>query len=742
MEGEVRIAVTDPDGQSVAGALVRLAARNPEFAASTKTGALGLARFSRLPLGRYRLNVTRDGFETWTGQIDVRSAVPREIAVQLQVGAIRTQMTVSGAAPLLDRAQPLLVMHANRSQLEETAGSTLDRALVDVITTMPGWLLESGAVLHPRGSEYDTQYVIDGMPLYDNRSIAFAPAFENEEFEQINVITAGIPAEYGRRLGGVIALDTRRQGTLGHATEASYQRGSYSTLAGEAAHSFRTATTAASLRTHGGWTDRYLDPPSLDNFTNRASAAGVDSRLDRHLTPAGRLNLYFRSNRTNFLVPNDPTQQEAGQRQDRRSAETAGQVHYQHTFSPGAIGSVRAMVRDISARLWSNPLATPVHIDQDRGFREAAIIASSSLEREYHSIKFGGDFRSASIHEQFDLARDIDFRGRRRSSASSAFVQDYVRWGAFAANIGLRVDRYSLFETENAASPRLAASYFLPKANLLLRASYDRVFQPAPIENLLFSTAAASLDIEGVEGALAVPASRGNFFEVGFRKPLGNVLRFDASHYWRRFRNYSDDDVFFNTGIGFPISFDRAEVRGTELRLDMPRRRGVSAFASYSNMIGHATSPVTGGLFIEGGEALQLRDLARRFPITQDQRNTFAGQLRVQPHPRFWLSTAARYGSGLPFESDDDADTGGGEDEFPQQLLHRVDFSRGRLRPNFSLNLSAGVRVMEAEGATVSMQFDVRNLTDRLNLINFSGVFSGTAIAPGRQASFQLRARF
>ena len=40
------------------------------------------------------------------------------------------------------------------------------------------------------------------------------------------------------------------------------------------------------------------------------------------------------------------------------------------------------------------------------------------------------------------------------------------------------------------------------------------------------------------------------------------------------------------------------------------------------------------------------------------------------------------------------------------------------------------------------LQFDMRNATDRLNVINFSGLFSGTALAPGRQIGLQLKMRF
>ncbi|MEZ5399759.1 MAG: TonB-dependent receptor [Bryobacteraceae bacterium] len=755
MEAELRVHVSDPAGEVVAGASVHLASRTPGFSASALTDPEGVARLLRLPVGLYSITVRAGGFEEWSGAVEVRSAIPQKVDVKLVLGAVRSTVDVAATAPVLDPAQPLPMIEAGRGQMDLAAGTTLGRSTIDIVTTMPGWLLEANAVLHPRGSEYDTQYVVDGMPVYDNRSIGFAPPFDNGEFERVNVLTAGIPAEFGRRLGGVIALDTRRQGTPGQSTEAWYQRGSFGSVEGMVSQGYRARRWAASGRLHGGWTDRYFDPPSLDNFTNRASAGGVDTRLDRDVGAAGRLNLYFRSNRTNFLVPNDPEQQEAGQRQDRRSSESAGQVHYQHTFSSHAAGAVRAMVRDLSASLWSNPLATPVHVDQDRGFRESAIIGSATVEGEHHTVKFGGDWRGTWLHERFALAEPddlphlaIDFAQRRRGTMASAFVQDYVRWGHFAANIGFRADRYSLFDTESAVSPRLAVSYFVPKANLLLRAAYDRVFQPAPIENILLSSAAPSLDIEQIEGGLPVPASRGHFFEVGFRKALGNLLRFDATRYWRRFHNYSDDDVFFNTGIGFPIAFDRAEIEGSEFRLEMPRWRGVSGFASWSNMIGRARSPVTGGLFIEGGEAEELRDDVVSFPITQDQRNTFAGEIRLEPHRRVWTSAGIRYGSGLPFEAagdDDDAESesdSGSDDSIPAGILERVNFERGRLRPNFSLNLSAGVRVMEAEGRLVSLQADVRNVTDRLNVINFSGLFSGAAIAAGRQVSFQLRARF
>jgi outer membrane cobalamin receptor len=751
MEGELRISVRDPAGQPVASR-IELAARNPQFFAAAQADTAGEAVLRRLPAGVYQLRIRQGGFAEFSRTVEVRSAVPQAIEITLQLGVVTSEITVEDAAPLLDPARPEVALHAGREQLDQAMGTTLGRSTIDIVTTMPGWLLEANAVLHPRGSEYDTQYVIDGMPLYDNRSIASAPAFENSEFEAVHVLTAGIPAEYGRRLGGVIALDTRRVGALGNHSQAGLQGGSYDTYAGSLTHQYGIETTAISLGLMGGHTSRYLDPPSLENFTNKASSSGGNARFEHDPSGRDRLSLYFRSNRTGFLVPNDLAQQEAGQRQDRRSGETAGQIHYQRAFSPRALGSLRGMVRDLTSELWSNQFATPVHVQQDRGFREGVVTGDVTVETERQTLKFGGDFRGASIRERFLVAEaeerpgvGLDFRGRRRGSETGLFVQDQLRFGNFAASVGLRFDHYHLLIDDNALSPRAAVSYYVRPAGVLLRASYDRVFQPPPIENLLLSSGTAGFGLAGVEGVIPVPASRAHFFEVGLRKPFANAVRLDVNHYWRTFRNYLDDDVFLNTAISFPITFDTARIEGTEVRLEMPRRRGLSSFVSYSNMRGAASSPVTGGLFLEGGEAEELRDVVEHFPITQDQRNTVAAQVRLEPYSRVWLAASARYGSGLPVELENDAGDDGAGDQgqpIPQAILDKVNFERGRLRPNFTVDFSVGLSVWERDARAMTLQLDMRNATGRLNVINYSGLFSGTALAPGRQATVQMKLQF
>ena len=767
MDGRLEVRVLDSSRRGIPASL-ELASRSPEFVATADADSGGTAVIHRIPPGTYRLAVRHPGFELSEHQVELRSAVPQAIEVVLNLAPLREEITVRASVPLFEPLRPSVAVRAGRQTLDRTPGTTLGRSTVDVVTTMPGWLLEANAVLHPRGSEYDTQYVIDGMPLYDNRSIAFAPAFENTEFEAVSVLTAGIPAEYGRRLGGVIALDTRRAALKDHRFAADLQGGSYWTASGALSHQYARIgafshqyarnRTEVSLGVHGGSTNRYLDPPSLENFTNDGNSRGANMRFARDLSSRDRLTLYARTNRTGFLVPNDLVQQEAGQRQDRKSTESAGQVHYQGAFSARTLVSIRGMVRDLTAELWSNKLSTPVYVLQDRGFREGALTGDLTFDGERHTLKVGGDVRLNGIRERFLVAEpdelpefDIDFRDRRRSTDASLFVQDRFRAGNLAASLGVRFDHYSLLISDRAVSPRLAASYYVPGAALQFYASYDRIFQPPPIENLLLSSAATGLALVGVEESLPLPASRAHFFEVGLRKPFGDAMRLDVKHYWRRFRNAIDDDVFLNTGISFPITFDTAEIEGTEVRLETPRWRGISAVASYSNMLGRTFSPVTGGLFVEGGEAEELRDVAKEFPISQDQRNTVATMIRLQLHRRIWTSAGLRYGSGLPVELEDDDDNGeeddGSEDDaqsqpISQAILDQVNFERGRVRPNLSLDFSIGSQIWTKGARTATLQFDVRNATDRLNVINFSGLFSGIALAPGRQFTIQLRLRF
>ncbi|MBI3665597.1 MAG: TonB-dependent receptor [Acidobacteria bacterium] len=735
LEGEVSLAVRDPAGLPLA-ARVKLSGRLSPFLAESDTDEDGRWRARHLRFGPYLLQVTRQGFAGFSEPIAIRSEIPVVREITLPLEALETIIQVQDAVSPLDPRQTGTVFQLEGEKLADTSFSTPGRGTAGLVNNLPGWLMEANAVLHPRGSEYDTQYVIDGIPMTDNRSPAFAPAVETDELEAIHVFTANIPAEYGRKLGGVVELFTRRSDARGHHPEVALRGGSFSSAESYVADAFVAGRTAVSGGLRAAETDRFLDPPALENYTNHAGLAGGSFRFERDFSARDRLQALFSWNRAHFLAPNDPAQEENGQRQDRRNEETAGRASFRHVFHSTAMATIRFMARDLSAQLWSNPLAAPVYAAQDRGFREVYLAGHVAVQKGAHVAKFGGDGQTAGLHERFYFQQNgsegFRFQDRQRSREAGAFVQDHWQHGRWTLDAGLRWDYYGLLVQESAWSPRLGAAYFWKTPGVVLHASYDRAFQTPAIENLLLT---------GAFQGLPVRPSHGDFYEVGVRKGFGRLLRVEANQFWRRFREFADDDVFLNTGINFPIAFSRAAIQGTELRVEMPGRRGFSGFASWSNQIGTGYLPLTGGLFLDK-ESAELAGGTGRFPITQDQRNTGRAQIRYQPRSRVWLAWGAQYSSGLPVELEPGATREDFEASSSPPILDRVNFARGRVRPGFSWDVSTGAQLWKRESRSVRLQIDVLNAGDRLNLLNFSGLFSGTALAAPRTVGAQLRMQF
>ena len=204
--------------------------------------------------------------------------------------------------------------------------------MVDLLNNQPGWLLEANGVLHPRGSEYQVQYVIDGIPIFDNRSPAYAQSLGVEEFESINVRTGNYPAEYGRKLGGVIEVSTDHDRLPGFRGKTVLQGGSFGTVSGYSSLQYSTNRATFGVSGEGMLTDRYLDSPVEQNYTNHGSGGGFSVRTDFDWSDAARTRFYAHRRRTGFLVPNELLQQMAGQRQDRTADETMGYVNHQQFF--------------------------------------------------------------------------------------------------------------------------------------------------------------------------------------------------------------------------------------------------------------------------------------------------------------------------------------------------------------------------------------------------------------------------
>jgi hypothetical protein len=239
---------------------------------------------------------------------------------------------------------------------------------------------------------------------------------------------------------------------------------------------------------------------------------------------------------------------------------------------------------------------------------------------------------------------------------------------------------------------------------------------------------------------LPVQPSKGSYYEGGFTEAFKKRVSVDVNFYRRDVRNYADDDQLLNTGVSYPIAFDRAVIYGAEGKLTLVRLGRLSGYASYSYMVGNAWFPVTGGLFLGDDAVAALTQTTGHFPDSQDQRNTLRTRLRYQVAPRLWIAGGANYGSGLPFAYEGDQPTALAE--YGQQVIDRINFDRGRILPLLAVNASLGADLYKGDRVTTRFQADSDNLNNRLNIIDFGGLFSGNAIAPGRSFALRLSSSF
>lgn len=752
VRGELRLEVHDAQGAAVSPA-AELASEANQFHRAFQIAPDGRYVAQDLPFGVYRLSLQAEGFAPWSTLVEIRSEVPVRVAVTLGVAPVVTQVRVNDSATLVDPYTTGSWYSIGRQSIEEHGSAQPGRELLDLVSEEPGWVFEANGVLHPRGSEYDVQFVVDGLPLTQNRSPAFAPSFDAGDVESLRVLTASFPAEYGRKLGGIVEVTTKKDVQAGWHGRLDAGGGSFSTTNGAAGISYARGADRFSADGEGFHTSRYLDPPVLGNYTNRGNAADFSASYERDFSASDRLRLSVSHNVVRFLVPNELVQQQAGQRQDIQDAETSGQIFFQHAISSDLFLSFSGSVRDSSATLTSNQFATPVIVSQDRGYREGYARADLAGHHGRHDWKTGADGIFSPVHEalqytitdptQFDPGTQLNFQfpyQRKWDVEPSLYVQDQMRLGRWNVSAGLRFDHYGFVAHESGWSPRIGISRFVPSLNLLLHASYDRVFQTPAVENLLLASSPLLDAVSPSVLRLPVRPARGNFFELGMTKAILGKLRLDANVFRRDFRQYSDDDVLLDTGVSFPIAFAKARIFGEEIRVEVPQWGRFSGYLSYANQSGYGQGPITGGLFLGSDAANSLTDTSK-FAVTQDQRNSLRGRVRFQAPRHAWVAMGAQYGSGLPADIGN-ADIGTLLAAYGQQILDRVDLVRERVRPNFSLDLAAGAEIYRKEQRSAALQIQVANLAGRLNVINFASLFSGTALGAPRSASARLTLTF
>jgi hypothetical protein len=229
--------VTDPSRAAVPGATVSVQNQETNETASAVTNADGAYTIPFLRPGIYTLTADLSGFQKYVRK-DMRLEVGQSalVNVQLSVGGVSEQMTVTAESPLLEtgKADRGTVIDSHRiAELPLQSRSPMALAVLvagvnynaQAIYLRP---FDNGALADwsmNGGQNRNNEFMLDGAPNNANQggnNIAYVPPAD--AVQEFKVQTNSFDAQYGRTAGGVVNMSLKSGTNTFHGTGYEYYR--------------------------------------------------------------------------------------------------------------------------------------------------------------------------------------------------------------------------------------------------------------------------------------------------------------------------------------------------------------------------------------------------------------------------------------------------------------------------------------------------------------------------------------
>jgi len=214
--GAITGTVTDPTGAVVPGVQVTATNADTKVQSSATTNDVGLYSILNLPIGRYTVAFSKQGFKTYDrAGITVAIGQVVRLDATLQVGAVTESVTVSAEASILQTEQTQVGSHM-RSQvvtdlpLTISGGRSLENFAYAIVPTVEG----DNWTSHIAGSlAFTKEVLIDGTSAVVQIGGHIGESSPTmEAIEEFKVETSGVRAEDGRTGGGAYKF-TLKSGT-------------------------------------------------------------------------------------------------------------------------------------------------------------------------------------------------------------------------------------------------------------------------------------------------------------------------------------------------------------------------------------------------------------------------------------------------------------------------------------------------------------------------------------------------
>src|SRR5213594_1276900 len=742
----------EADGSVLPNTDVQLNSPVLGVALQAKSGQDGQFIFQRLAPGPYTLAVSHADFRDQRVALTLKPREVQNITVQLSLRGIEQSVEVTAPAQLTTTYSP----NSTVLQSDTVDSLPLDQRnnLPDMIAmTAPSMIRSHDDFVHVRGNEIALNTFINGVSFWENPHTVFSVGLTPDIIQSVNVLTGNFPAEYGNRFGGVLDIATKSGSSMKN--EGSLTVGAGTALRNNAAIEFggHTENVGYYFYSAGFESARFLSPNDPRSIHDTGRGGRSFLQLDFSLNPANSVKAVLMGDGTNFQIPKtslDDQFRPNANASERTRQETAI-VTWSHIVSNNS--SVTAWLYQRWSRIWLLPANDPLAAaaSNERTLDTTGLKADFVGFFEGHTVKGGVDFvmlrpNESLFYDPEGLARFSDLMGlgeveiqgpqgrpitfarRKTGGQGSAYLQDTVQLSReLTANIGFRVDRYSLATSRTHWSPRLNFAYRVGTSTVV-HASYNHFFVPPAVENVLISSAGLTRFLADFEQPLpALQPIIEDQFELGVTRPVVGNLRVGVSGYYRKSEKPVHTVLFPDSRIYAYANFDKGKAYGMEVKLEAPliERLGLSGYLNYALGRVYLWNPVVAG-FVE--EAHHVEE-AGRFLAPMDQTHTLNAGFRYHHRSGLWGSMTFEYGSGTPTEAED-------MEGAPMAAPLRVP-------GHFTQNLSIGADLWRhRERSWAGLQFNVENLTNNVYKVSQESVFSPGEYFNPRFYSSSLKIHF
>ena len=680
--------VVDPSGAVIPNATVEIQNPVSGYVQSAVTDNAGKFSFPNVPFNPYHLTVTGEGFASHVQDVEVRSSVPLNLTIKMQVPTANTSVTVQAGAEDLLENTPTFHTDVDRNLIEKLPLESASSSVSSLVTlASPGVAADSNGLFHGLGDHAENSFSVDGQPITDQQSKVFSNQIPVDSIQSIEVISGAPPAEYGDKTSLVIDVTTRSgQGVTTPHGSVTAGYGNFGTSTEDANVSYGGKNWGNFIAINGLNTGRFLDGPEFTVMHDKGNEENVFDRVDYQISGADSLQTDLQFTRSWFQTPNSFDQQThivngvqlynplmtteplgpTDQRSQIRTYNIA--PTWTHVLSNSALFTAGAYVRHDEYQYFpsSDPYADyspnlqSESVGQYRTLTNAGLRSTFSYVKGIHNIKAGASYEQTFLTERDSLeivdpsmaglGSTVPFNGHTDVKELALYVQDAITKGPWNFNLGIRGDLYNGLTTAQQAEPRLGAAYNIKQTNTVLRLSYARTLETPFNENLVLSSLGCSPTNPTLASLLAcqstslTPLSPGrrNEYHAGLQQALGRHLVFSAEYIWKYTHNAYDFSVLGNTPITFPIEWAKSKIPGFAGRVDLTNFHGLTAFTVFSSVAARFFQPQLGGAGATPSAASGV------FRIDHDEKFNQTTHLQYQPWKRGpWMGFNWRYDSGL-----------------------------------------------------------------------------------------------